>query len=944
MRKNIQKSSIAKRLLSIAAYPLNSSPFRCVLVFLVVCFFVTLPLWGDFEDGVVAYKHGDYTTALRHLQPLAKQGYARAQFHLGFMYDAGHGVAQDDVEAVKWYRKAAEQGDAEAQELLGYMYEMGYGVHQDVIEAEKWYKKAVDQWEPLAEQGNVRAQFYLGCMYLYGEGVPENPIEAVKWLRKAAEQGDADAEHAALAQYNLGRTYSYYHEGIQKDLAEATKWYKKAVKQWGPLAEQGDLNAQTMLGYMYLSGGGVSEDYVKALKWLRKAAEQGYAEAQFYLATMYAEGRGVSEDYVEALKWDRRAAEQGHAEAQAVLGSVYEDGELVSKDYVSAYVWYTLATARGYDESSSRDRIAKQMTAAQIAEAKRRASNWKPVTPPSTSTQRQKPTTTPSAALPPILSFEDITLSERVLDAKETATLKIRIKNVGPGDARDLKLQLSEGLTGLTFPKTIDVPTIPKDGGEKTVNVSIRGGLNLPTATVAIDIHLNEPHFKQRIQGKRLTFSTRAFRNPELTMADAAISENRSAAPNSRIDLNEMIDLKFYVQNRGVGTAEQIKIQVSNNQKGVMWLGVADTTGLKKTAPTFTKIDAGKFELVTYTYFVNSEFTDDELRFDIQATEEHGKYGFSETKTVAIDTQLKQLGVVKTLDINDEEEPGTSTVTIEDVPALEIDVRKDIPETPAKNPNAVAVVIGNKDYTNPSVPDVAYADKDALIVKQYLINTLGYSEENIHYHVNATKGVFEEVFGNEATHKGRLFDYVEADGSSDVFIYYSGHGAPDIESKQPYLVPTDANPSTVKVGGYALKQLYLNLNKVPYRSATVVIDSCFSGKSASGELIPGVKGYGIPQVEISLLPREKSVIFTATNEHQVANGYSDKQHSLFTYFFLKALRGEADESGDNQLTVNEISAYIDKHVPRISRRVHGSSREQTPQVIGNKKLVIVNYR
>ena len=514
---------------------------------------------------------------------------------------------------------------------------------------------------------------------------------------------------------------------------------------------------------------------------------------------------------------------------------------------------------------------------------------------------------------------------------------------MGPGDARDLKLQLSGSLTGLTFPETVDVSTIPKEGEEKTVNITIRGGLNLPTATAAIDIHLNEPHFKQRIQGKRLTFGTRAFRNPELTMADAAVLENTSAAPNNRIDLNEMIDLKFYVQNRGVGTAEKIKIQVLNNQKGVMWLGVADTTGLKQTPPTFTKIDAGKFELVTYTYFVNSEFTDTELRFEIQATERHDKYGFSETKTVAINTQLKQLGVVKTLDINEEEEPGASTVTIQDVPALEIDVRQDIPETSVKNPDAVAVIIGNRDYTTPGVPDVAYAENDALIVKQYLINTLGYSEENIHYHVNATKGVFEEVFGNEATHKGRLFDYVAADGSSDVFIYYSGHGAPDIESKHPYLVPTDANPSTVKVGGYALKQLYLNLNKVPYRSATVVIDSCFSGRSASGELIPGAKGYGIPQVEISLLPREKSVIFTATNEHQVANGYSDKQHSLFTYFFLKALRGEADVSGDNQLTASEIVAYIDQHVPRMSRRIHGSSREQTPQVDGNRSLVIVRY-
>ena len=122
-------------------------------------------------------------------------------------------------------------------------------------------------------------------------------------------------------------------------------------------------------------------------------------------------------------------------------------------------------------------------------------------------------------------------------------------------------------------------------------------------------------------------------------------------------------------------------------------------------------------------------------------------------------------------------------------------------------------------------------------------------------------------------------------GPSDVFIYYSGHGAPDTESKQPYLVPTDANPSTVKVGGYALKQLYLNLKKAPYRSATVVIDSCFSGMSASGALIPGTKGYGIPSVEIPLLPPEKSVILRQRTKVRWQTGIATSSTRCSHIFF-----------------------------------------------------------
>ena len=45
-----------------------------------------------------------------------------AQYNLGVCYAKGQGVAKDEVEAVKWYRKAAEQNYAEAQYDLGYCY------------------------------------------------------------------------------------------------------------------------------------------------------------------------------------------------------------------------------------------------------------------------------------------------------------------------------------------------------------------------------------------------------------------------------------------------------------------------------------------------------------------------------------------------------------------------------------------------------------------------------------------------------------------------------------------------------------------------------------------------------------------------------------------------------------------------------------------------------
>jgi hypothetical protein len=49
-------------------------------------------------------------------------------------------VAQSDVEAARWYRKAADQGDAGALYNLGIMFEQGLGVAQSEVEAARLFR------------------------------------------------------------------------------------------------------------------------------------------------------------------------------------------------------------------------------------------------------------------------------------------------------------------------------------------------------------------------------------------------------------------------------------------------------------------------------------------------------------------------------------------------------------------------------------------------------------------------------------------------------------------------------------------------------------------------------------------------------------------------------------------------------------------------------------
>ena len=300
----------------------------------------------------------DETEAAKWYRKAAEQNFANAQYNLGVCYSKGQGVAADKAEAVKWYRKAAEQNLALAQYNLGVCYDKGQGVAGDKMEAVKWYRKA-------AEQNDALAQYNLGWCYTSGEGVEKDEVAAVKWYRKAADQDDA------AAQFNLGLHYAK-GQGVAKDEAEAAKWYRKA-------AEQNHAEAQYNLGVCYGKGQGVAADAAAAVKWYLKAAQQNIAQAQVNLGVSYANGQGVAADETEAAKWYRKAAERSDATAQYNLGLCYAKGQGVAKDEVQAYKWMLLAAGQG-DEGARKlmTPLEDRMTREQIAEGQKLARNFKP--------------------------------------------------------------------------------------------------------------------------------------------------------------------------------------------------------------------------------------------------------------------------------------------------------------------------------------------------------------------------------------------------------------------------------------------------------------------------------------------------------------------------------------------------------------------------------------
>lgn len=260
------------------------------------------------------------------------------------------------------------------------------------------------------------------------------------------------------------------------------------------------------------------------------------------------------------------------------------------------------------------------------------------------------------------------------------------------------------------------------------------------------------------------------------------------------------------------------------------------------------------------------------------------------------------------------------------------------PEAASGNKDGVAVIVGVKRYSNSMVPLVDYALKDAAIVKEYVVKALGYQEGNIIYLENPTKADLEKVFGNEANPEGQLFDYIKK-GKSDVFVYYTGHGAPDLETKESYLVPSDSDPNYVRLSGYPLKTLYKNLAKLPARDISVAIDACFSGISDKGSIISKAS----PLLVVPTLPGAGRLnLFSSSRAEEVSSWYPDKQHSLFTYFFLKGLQGAADKNRDRRVSYGELAAYVSENVSYYARRLYG--RKQNPTFTGARGGIFMRYR
>ncbi|HEY5604127.1 MAG TPA: tetratricopeptide repeat protein [Gammaproteobacteria bacterium] len=223
----------------------------------------------SYDDGLMAFVHGDFRQAEQHFNSAASAGDNGARHMLARMHTESKGAAPDAQQAFKWYLQAAQDGMAQAQFELAERYFNGNGTRRDLAQAFHWYQTAAQQNHHIATER---------LAYFYETG-----------------------------------------QVVNRDAGYAQRLYNIAASEYDVFAQKGDAAAQNTLAGMYENAKGVKADNAMALFWYKKAALQDYALAQYNIGRLLMEHASSERTVAEAAYWLDLAAAQGLREAETML-------------------------------------------------------------------------------------------------------------------------------------------------------------------------------------------------------------------------------------------------------------------------------------------------------------------------------------------------------------------------------------------------------------------------------------------------------------------------------------------------------------------------------------------------------------------------------------------------------------------------------------------------
>jgi Caspase domain len=260
-------------------------------------------------------------------------------------------------------------------------------------------------------------------------------------------------------------------------------------------------------------------------------------------------------------------------------------------------------------------------------------------------------------------------------------------------------------------------------------------------------------------------------------------------------------------------------------------------------------------------------------------------------------------------------QPPQQTLTLLIHPGgIRADDVDEIPSTATgfRQPHSYLISIGIGSYRDQHIPSRKFASMDAATVSSYFQSLGGFPTSNIQLLQDwkATRSDIDEV----------LLDWLPSRINKDavIIVYFAGLASVS-STGEVFLVPYDGTATTVS-RSYPLKDLEAALSHLKPKQTVLLFDGVVSRMGAENKTKTA-----LPQWN----PSEGSTLHIIGNSG-IGRGLEDNQHrhGLFTYYLLRALRGEADTNRDGDVTLGETVTYLSQKV-RWASKTH-MNQEQRP--------------
>ena len=357
---------------------------------------------------------------------------------------------------------------------------------------------------------------------------------------------------------------------------------------------------------------------------------------------------------------------------------------------------------------------------------------------------------------------------------------------------------------------------------------------------------------------------------------------------NQVLEAGEKVVVRVEVANAGPGVARGVAVELSG------------TPALVKefVNPTLLgDIQPGEKKQATITTTLPATFPEQQAELLVQVTEAGGHGPPTRKRFVA--SIMSGAGA---------REP---------VEALSVDVD----QIPARvqgfeRRTSYALVVGLGGYREESIPRLKHARRDAEVVSKHLTTLAGFPSENVR--------VLTDEHALLVDLQDTLEDWLprQANASGIVFVYLIGNAVLDAEGTDIILMPYEGRPDLAR-RGYSLNRLQEVLARLPSRLNLVLADLSFpagDGKGDPRQLPWGARKPG---------DKRRTVVIGSSSTNGPSLSWDAGQHGLFTYHFLKAIRGQGDADDNGWVDVGEIITYLREQVPKGAAEL---KKQQVPAV------------